>query len=225
MKKLIIYIMVLLAALSCSKKAEYNQTLGLLSKYNLLSTEGGSTQVAVFSNTSWTVEMDHPVSWASIDRFSGYKTGYLWFEFEANFGRARRVGLVFKAGDETRILSMYQSAAISDDDCELTINGGSSSIAVSAEGGTKVLPFETNLIYNLDEMYLTFTYAEGQEPETPWIVLKSVELEQITLEILPNTTGAVRSANVRVTHTDAGGMEATEGDSVYSNTLTIVQTL
>ena len=71
MKKILLYVMVLLAALSCAKKAEYDQTLGLLSKYNVLSKDGGSTQVAVFSNTSWTVEMDRQVDWASIDRFNG----------------------------------------------------------------------------------------------------------------------------------------------------------
>ena len=66
----------LLAAVSCTEhKAEYDQTLGLLSEYNILPKDGGSTQVAVFSNTSWTVEMDRQVSWASIDRFDGYKSG------------------------------------------------------------------------------------------------------------------------------------------------------
>ena len=69
--------MVLLLAASCDPKAEYDQTLGLLSEYNVLSASGGSTQVAVFSNTDWTVAMDHQVDWASIDRFNGHKSGYL----------------------------------------------------------------------------------------------------------------------------------------------------
>ena len=106
MKKIALFILILLAAVSCREKFEYDQTLGLLSEYNILSSGGGSTQVAVFSNTEWSVEFDHPVSWASIDRFNGIKSGYLVFDYDVNYGRARRVILVFKAGDQTRTLNM-----------------------------------------------------------------------------------------------------------------------
>lgn len=222
MKKIIFYILVLLAAASCSKKAEYDQTLGLLSKYNVLDSGGGSTQVAVFSNTSWTVEFDHPVSWASIDRFSGFKTGHLVFDYEINYGRARRVLLVFKAGDQTRTLNMYQSGLIADSDVVMRLDAAS--ISIQPDGMTQVIPFETNLVYNLDEMYLTFTYPEGQEPETPWITLKSVEKDNICIEVAPNTAGGVRMANMRLAHTDAGSYDSTEGDTLYSNTITVVQT-
>ncbi len=222
MKKIAIYIMVLLAAASCAKKAEYNQTLGLLSEYNILSASGGSTQVAVFSNTSWTVEMDRQVDWASIDRFSGHKSGYLVFDYEVNYGRARRVILVFKAGGEMRTLNMYQNAFISDSDCELDLD--ISSIEAPATGMSIDIPFETNLVYDLDDMYLTLTYPEGQEPEIPWITLSSVELDKVSLEIAPNTTGAPRTANLRLTHTDAGSYNSTVGDSVYSNTIPVSQT-
>ena len=177
MKKIAILMFALLAVVSCTEhKAEYDQTLGLLSEYNILPKDGGSTQVAVFSNTSWTVEMDRQVSWASIDRFDGYKSGYLVFDYDINYGRARRVILVFKAGDQTRTLNMYQNAFLSDSDCKMDLDA--SSIDVDASGITKVIPFSTNLVYNLDEMYLTLSYPEGQEPATPWITLKSVENRQ-----------------------------------------------
>lgn len=221
MKKIILFITVLLVAAGCEKKAEYNQPLGLLSAYNVLPADGGSTQVAVFSNTSWAVEMDREVSWASIDRFNGYKSGYLVFDYEVNYGRARRVILVFTAGGQTRTLNMYQKGRFADNDCIMTL--GISTLSVEAEGMTKEIDFTTNLIYNLDEMYLTLTYPEGQEPETPWITLKSVETDKVFIEIAPNTTGKIRTANLKLTHTDAGSMDATEGDSVYSNTVTVVQ--
>ena len=223
MKKIALYIVMILAATSCSKPAEYDQTLGLLSEYNVLSNAGGSTQVAVFSNTSWTVEMDRSVSWASIDRLSGDKCGYLVFDYEINYGRARRVVLVFKAGGETRTLNMYQSARFADADCIMTF--GTSSVAATADGATEVIPFTTNLVYDLADMYLTVSYPPGQEPASPWITLKSVERDNVALDIAPNTTGAVRTANVRLTHTDAGSYDSTEGDTIYSNTLTVVQTL
>ena len=216
--------MALLLAASCAQKAEYDQTLGLLSEYNVLSASGGSTQVAVFSNTDWTVAMDRQVDWASIDRFNGHKSGYLVFDYEINYGRARRVLLVFKAGDQTRTLNMYQSGLVSDSDVVMDLDV-SSSIVAPAGGETKIIPFNTNLVYNLDEMYLTLTYPAGQEPETPWIILDKVEEDNICIEILPNDTGVARTANVRLTHTDAGAYNSTEGDTLYSNTITVVQTL
>lgn len=222
MKKIAFYLLALLLCLSCEEKAEYNRTLGLLSEYNILSNNGGSTQVAVFSNTSWTVELDHPVSWASIDRFGGYKTGYLVFDFETNYGRARRVLLVFKAGDETRTLNMYQSARIADADCRMELDA--TAIETPAAGKTVEIPFSTNLVYNLDEMYLTLTYPEGQEPAEPWIRLTGVEREKVTVEIAPNATGTTRTANLRLSHTDAGSYNSTEGDTVHSNTISVFQT-
>lgn len=222
MKKIALMI-VLLAAVSCMEyKAEYDQTLGLLSEYNILSAEGGSTQVAVFSNTSWTVEMDRQVSWASIDRFGGYKSGYLVFDFDINYGRARRVILVFKAGDQTMTLNMYQNARFADADCIMDLEAGT--IETPAAGKTVEIPFSTNLVYNLDEMYLTLTYPEGQEPAEPWITLKAVEREKVTVEIAPNATGTTRTANLRLSHTDAGSYNSTEGDTVHSNTVLFLQT-
>lgn len=120
-------------------------------------------------------------------------------------------------------LNMYQEAYLADDDC--TMNLDASSINAAAEGKTVEIPFETNLIYNLNEMYLTITYPSGQEPEEDWIVLKNVEEDKVTIEIAPNTTGAERKANVKLTHTDAGYLDSIEGNPLYSNTITVVQTL
>ena len=226
MKKITIFIfLALLAAVSCSEKAEYDQPIGLLSEYNILSSSGGSTQVAVFSNTDWTVEMDHPVPWASIDRFKGYKSGYLVFDYEINYGRARRVNLVFKAGGKTQTLSMYQQAHYSNKECKLILGDGDpSTINAPAEGKTVDFDFSTNLIYLLDEMFLTLVYPEGEEPETPWITLKSVTRDNVCIEIASNNTGVDRIANMRLSHTAEGKYNSTKGDTVSSNTITISQT-
>ena len=50
-----------------------------------------------------------------------------------------------------------------------------------------------------------------------------MELDNICIEIAPNNTGAARTANMRLTHTDAGAYDSEVGDSVYSNTITITQ--
>lgn len=224
MKKLTLYILVALLALtSCVQKSEYERTLGLLSKVNSLSKDGGSTQVGVFSNTSWTVEMEPKVSWASIDRLSGYKSGYLVFDYEINYGRARRVNLVFKAGDETMSMRMYQSSYIADSDCVLELTVDNDVLNVPASGTVEEIPFSTNLAYNIDEMYLTLSYPVI--PDTPWITLESIDAEKVVIKVAPNDSGKSRLANLKVSHTDAGSADSAEGegDTVNSNTITVVQ--
>lgn len=223
MKKFTLYIMVLLAALSCSQKAEYNRTLGLLSRYNVLGAGAGGTQVAVFSNTSWTVEMVPKVYWATIDRFGGEKSGYLEFDYDINYGRSRRVDLVFRAGDETMTLTMFQKAFLSDKDCIMDLETPTP-FEVPAEGLVQEFPFKTNLVYDLDDMFLTLTYPEGQEPAEPWITLLGVEKDKVTIRIAPNATGAPRQANARVSHTDAGETyDSEEGTTIYSDTINVLQ--
>ena len=231
MKKILLYITVLLAALSCREKAEYDQTLGLLSRYNVLSVDGGSTQVAVFSNTAWTVELDHPASWVNIDRFEGYKTGYLVFDYAVNYGRSRRVDLVFKAGDQTRRLTMYQAKRLSDGDCTLSFSGASS-VPAAAAGETISLTVTTNLLYSLEDMSIELSYPEGQTPETPWITLLGFEQNpldlsdiKVNVQIAPNETGATRQGYIQLTHTDGGPDYQTPEGSVFrsTNKITVVQ--
>lgn len=223
MKKIIAILSFAALLCSCEKKAEYNRTLGLMSEYNQLTAEGGKTDVAVFSNTDWTVEFDRPAPWASIDRLKGYKSGRVIFSFEKNFGRARRVILIFKAGDQVMTQNMYQKNGIADADVVLNI--GETSLDSPVEGCRVDIPFETNLIYNLDEIYLTITYPEGEEPAYPWIHLDEIRADLLKISVDENNTGSERVANVRVTHTDAGAYDAEEGkgDSLYSNVLTVTQ--
>lgn len=227
MRKIYVYIIgivALLSCASCSKRAEYDQVLGLISKVNVFSEGSGSTQVGVFSNTDWTVEMTPVVDWASIDRFSGHKSGYLVFDYAANYGRARFVYLIFKAGGQVDTMKMYQNSHIADADCVLTLSG--SSLTPTSEGEIIDIPFTTNLIYDLNDMYLTLQYApEDVIPETPWVRLLEVTVDNVKIEVLPNTTGAVRKTYMQISHTDAGDYDSKVGDTVSSNVITIVQTL
>lgn len=224
MRKQILYVICAAALLAagCEKPAGYNQPLGLFSEYNKLGSAGGVTDVPVFSNTDWTVAPDREASWFSIDRFKGHGCDRVMFNYEVNYGRARRVILVFTAtGGETRSINMYQEAGIADSDVVLKFE--SSTLLPVGAGETLELPFKTNLIYNLDELYLTITYPEGQEPDADWITLDSVTAEKAVLTIAPNTTDGPRTANVRMSHTDAGALKAEEGDTVHSNVLSVVQ--
>lgn len=209
----------LVMLVACDKPIEYNQTLGLLSEYNVLKAEGGSTDVAVFSNTNWTVKMQSPAEWASIDRLSGEGCSRVIFSFERNYGRSRRVVLEFQAKDEVRTLNMYQNSGIADADVKMNILNPS--YDAPAEGGEKDFMFDTNLIYDLERMELNVAY--NGDDVTPWVHLVSVSADKVVVSLDKNDTGAPRQAKVKVSHTDEGSWNSTMGDTLYSNEINITQ--
>lgn len=220
MKKLYLLFVFMVVAASCDKPIEYNQTLGLLSEYNILKAAGGSTDVAVFSNTSWTVRPLSPASWASIDRLSGEGSGRVIFDFEQNFGRSRRVVLEFRAADKTMTLNMYQEAAIADEDVEMTL--GTSEYEASMAGEQKSFSFQTNLIYDLERISLDVVYDDGAG-QKDWIRLSEVTATSVTLNVDANKTGVARAANVRLAHSDEGEYNSTAPNILYSNIIKITQ--
>ena len=219
MRKIYMLIAALAMLVACDKPIEYNQTLGLLSEYNVLQAEGGSTDVGVFSNTSWTVKFLSEAEWASIDRLAGEGCSRVIFNFERNYGRSRRVVLEFRAKDEVRTLNMYQSGGIADADVKMNIP--SSSYDAPVEGGEKTFMFETNLIYDLKRMELDVAY-NGNDV-APWIHLVNVSADKVIISIDKNESGAPRQAKVRVSHTDEGAWNSTIGDTLYSNEINITQ--
>lgn len=219
MRKIYMLIAALAMLVACDKPIEYNQTLGLLSECNVLSASGGSTDVAVFSNTSWTVRLLSEADWASIDRLSGEGCSRVIFNFERNYGRSRRVILEFRAKDEVRTLSMYQSGSIADADVKMTILN--TSYVAPTEGAEKSFMFETNLIYDLKRMELDVAYKGDNV--TPWIHLVSISEDKIIVTVDKNESGAPRQAKVRVSHTDEGAWNSTLGDTLYSNEIDVTQ--
>ena len=219
MRKIYMIFAALAMLVACDKPVEYNQTLGLLSEYNVLKAEGGSTDVAVFSNTTWTVKFLSEASWASIDRLSGEGCSRVIFDFERNYGRSRRVVLQFTAGGETRTLNMYQNSGIADADVIMNILNPS--YEAPAEGGEKTFMFNTNLVYDLDRIELEVAY-NGDDVE-PWIHLVSVSADKIVVSLDKNDTGAPRVAKVKVAHTDEGAYNSTTGDTLRSNEINITQ--
>lgn len=219
MRKIYMLIAALAMLVACDKPIEYNQTLGLLSECNVLSASGGSTDVAVFSNTSWTVRLLSEADWASIDRLSGEGCSRVIFNFERNYGRSRRVILEFRAKDEVRTLNMYQSGSIADADVKMTILNPSYDAPV--EGGEKTFMFDTNLIYDLERMELSVAY--NGDDVTPWVHLVSVSADKVIVAVDKNESGAPRVAKVKVSHTDEGTWNSTIGDTLYSNEINITQ--
>ena len=124
---------------------------------------------------------------------------------------------------------MFQKARISDPTLEL---GGSSPINIPAAKDTLDIPLNTDLVYDLADMFLSLTYPDGAPaPETPWVSIASIAVNKLSVAIAANTTGQSRTVDMCLSHTDGGTVEKTdkgiydsiEGDTLDSNIITIVQ--
>lgn len=219
MRKIYTLILAIVTLVACDKPIEFERTLGLMSEYNVLPSSGGSTDVPVFSNTSWTAKFQQPVKWASLDRLAGEGCSRVVFSYERNYGRSRRVILEFQAAGEVRTLNMYQETAITDADCVIEILNPL--YDAPAEGGEKNFSLNTNLVYDLERFNLNVVYEV--EPAADWIHLVSVSADEMVVLLDKNETGAARKANVKLSHTDAGGYNSVMGDTLYSNVITITQ--
>lgn len=219
MRKIYTLIFAIVTLVACDKPIEFERTLGLMSDYNVLSSSGGSTDVPVFSNTSWTAKLQQPVKWAALDRLAGEGCSRVVFSYERNYGRSRRVILEFQAKDEVKTLNMYQESAIADADCVIEILNPL--YEAPAEGGEKAFSLNTNLIYDLERFSLDVIYEV--EPAADWLHLVSVSTDEVVVLLDKNETGALRKANVKLAHTDAGAYNSTMGDTLYSNVITITQ--
>lgn len=218
MRKLI-YVLCLLSVLcACSKKAQYNQPLGLMSEVNVLSSDGGMTPVPVFSNTSWTASFNTPVSWASLDRLGGSGCDQVKFYYESNYGRSRKVTLHFVTAEKSLDLLMFQKAGISDDDVVMTfpiVSGNYDKLARSVE-----VPFTTNL-YSTDEFVYEVDYPGDDKG---WLSNFRYANGNICFNMNANTGVSERTATISIAHTDAGSSyDAKSGTTLHSNTFTITQ--
>lgn len=226
-KTLLILVLLGIVALSCTKPAVFDKPIGLISEYNTLSAGGGSTPIAVYSNTTWQVEFLEQVSWASLDRLSGELSGQVMFNFDANYGRSRYVVVKFSAAGQSKTLKMFQKAAIANADVILEFDGNS--LDIDSSKATLSQTFHTNLIYQLDQIRLEVVYPDGQE-SVNWVDGVSFEFEEgsrtatVHFTVEGNATGDSRSAYLRLYHIDGGdSCDAVEGTPVYSERFTINQ--
>ncbi len=208
------------AVCSCDKAAEFEHGIGLLSEYNNLSADGGTTPIPVYSNTSWTVRFLSEASWASIDRLSGSGMGQVKFSWEPNYGRSRYVELEFAGGGETSVIKMYQKCGIADSD--VILEWGRDTVQVAAGDTSVELPFSTNLVYQTGEMAVEAVYPDGGQSQ--WVASGAVSADKVTLTINSNATGEERSAKIFVRHTDGGATyDSATGTTLSSLALELVQ--
>ena len=101
MKKVILIITSILLLASCDKPYQLDLPLSVAQRKISLTKDAGSTHILVYADGDWTASFTEPVSWASLNKVSGYGNNDLVFTYSANFGIARRVGIVL-AKDELR---------------------------------------------------------------------------------------------------------------------------
>lgn len=114
MKTVVKYSVVLIlwacAFSSCEKKAGFNRPIGLFSREVYLPSDAGVTPIVVYSNSSWTAKFTEPVDWAVLDRLNGNGVGEVRFSYSRNYGKRRKVGVVFCSGEQRDTVIMYQKS-------------------------------------------------------------------------------------------------------------------
>lgn len=195
-KPLVLMLLCMTVAGSCSKKEPFERELGLQSRRIELSSSTGITPVMVFSNTLWTAKFTAPVDWASLDRLSGQFSSQVKLAFGSNYGRARKVAIAFEAGASKDTLVVIQEAGIRTPELSLT----PSSLSVGADVLRGKVILSTNFADNIPEVETQVSYGEGSEG---WISGVSLKEDSLEFQMSENTTGESRKATITLIHTDA----------------------
>lgn len=196
---LVLGALLLIGAVSCEKRAEYERPLGLLSRLTKLTAEAGDTPVLVYSNTDWSAALTSKVSWAGLDRLSGSGCSQVHFQYAENYGRARKVGIAFEAGGVRDTVYMLQAAGQTDPVLQFTV----SAAAVPSAGGVQTFALKSNLYYDITDVKAEINYES--ESQTGWLTVDSVSLDNVVCTVAANAGGVERSADLVLTHTDAAG--------------------
>ena len=186
---------------SCNKPFEFDRPLAISSRAVTLEQTAGSTHVMVYSEGAWTASLTEAVKWASLSKLSGEGINDVVFNYSANYGVSRQVGIVFTSGAVRDTVMMTQKGAITEasflfDNSALTL--------LRSEAVVKV-PFKTNITYGLDCVKTSVTYAEemvGEGEEVPenferWISDVTVGKKSTTFKVDENESGEPRVAYIR----------------------------
>ena len=214
MKKVILIITSILLLASCDKPYQLDLPLSVAQRKISLTKDAGSTHILVYADGDWTASFTEPVSWASLNKVSGYGNNDLVFTYSANFGIARRVGIVL-AKDELRdTVVLTQAGMISTPIYEPQV----SQVPLFNTAGTAVVNATGNLLYCADAVYAYAIYpkADGTEEEVlidgedsdpnHWITSFEAEHNKFRFNVNANASGSVRTAKLRLTIANPTGM-------------------
>ena len=214
MKKVILIITSILMLASCDKPYQLDLPLSVAQRKISLTKDAGSTHILVYADGDWTASFTEPVSWASLSKVSGYGNNDLVFTYSANFGIARRVGIVL-AKDELRdTVVLTQAGMISTPIYEPQV----SQVPLFNTAGTAVVNATGNLLYCADAVYAYAIYpkADGTEEEVlidgedsdpnHWITSFEAEHNKFRFNVNANASGSERTAKLRLTIANPTGM-------------------
>ena len=214
MKKVILIITSILLLASCDKPYQLDLPLSVAQRKISLTKDAGSTHILVYADGDWTASFTEPVSWASLNKVSGYGNNDLVFTYSANFGIARRVGIVL-AKDELRdTVVLTQAGMISTPIYEPQV----SQVPLFNTAGTAVVNATGNLLYCADAVYAYAIYpkADGTEEEVlidgedsdpnHWITSFEAEHNKFRFNVNANASGSERTAKLRLTISNPTGM-------------------
>ena len=213
MKKAIIIISSILLFASCDKPFEMDLPLSVAQRNISLTKDAGSTHVLVYADGDWTASFSEPVNWASLNKVSGTGNSDLVFSYSANYGIARRFGIVFTKDNIRDTVVMTQSGIISAPKYDPQV----AQVPLFNTAGTPVVNATGNLLYCADAVYAYAIYpaADGTEVQvlidgkdndpSHWISSFSAEHDRFRFNVSQNTTGAARSAKLRLTIANPAG--------------------
>ena len=140
----------------CLKDYEMDLPLAVTSRDLQISKEAGSTHVLVYSDGEWTARLTRPVTWASLDRTSGFGNHEIVFTYSANYGISRKIGVVFQKGALADTVVFTQAGSLSE--AQLSFNSGAMTLIKSE--AEVFAPISTNLQYALGDIEAEIVYYD-----------------------------------------------------------------
>lgn len=209
----------------CDRPFEMDLPLAVNSRLIELDKESGSTHVMVYSTGAWTAHLTENVTWASLNKLSGEGNSDLVFNYSANYGVARKVGIVLETAELKDTIFVKQKGSVTEPSFLFT----NTAVGLVRSSASVRLPLTTNLQYGLENIQYKVTYDEEiGDPDDEdfvaptnidrWISDIVVTKSSVTFNVKENTTDEPRVAYIRFEVYDA-----TIDGSNYNTTVTVTQ--
>lgn len=193
--QILLTVLALLSAASCSQRYELNLPLALNRTEMRFDASGNSYYVLVYCQGAWTARLDEEVPWVSLSRTEGVGNSQIMVSTDLNRGVSRGVTLLVSSADGTREMYISQKSGNSElgnytlvkETVEMLRGASTGRIAAGTDLDEKTISGVQTLVeYEADDVQ-------------PWIHDIVVTASRVTFRVDENTSGAARSATVNLT--------------------------
>ena len=204
---------VVLMISACDKPYQMDLPLSVAGRKISLTKDAGSTHVLVYSTGEWTARFEKEVKWASLDRTSGDGNGEVVLTYGANYGIARRVGIVLESKGLRDTVSLIQAGPVISPSFRFT----DSAVPALRCGGTLHVRATSNLLYGADALVTRaiYTLADGSrdtvlvngtdtDPDH-WILSAQPSWDGLDFTLAVNPETVARSAQILMNIDDPTG--------------------